>query len=511
MRSQDAPLLERGRGLVRSEGGCSAINEERLARANEECFGVMIEHNLSDQINNIPGKYHVLRCGCASCRGRPAQAKSGTSSQSSSRAEASSNLDYRELVWDYQGLQDNIGSRNTVEFSLYRGPSEFSTAYDHRGNELGVTQHSDEQVQFITSVFDRLDDLIDIDFKQVESEQTGDIRIFRTYSNSNWGERFNNPDSVGGGTMYGQSSGIDVEWRDMDASDAFNEYEKSTIVHEIGHALGLDHPGGDGDNANWDEWDSIMSYNDREGLDEEPTWFSDLDIQALQSIWGTEHETITFNVNSISWSATLIINREIVGSGEQLLQAQQVGKDEFGAGPKGSRISGGIGNEVIRGLAGWDILDGGSGDDFIRGGNGRDIITGGQGSDELHGDFGWNTYTDQRDRSIDLIAIKSDQLLSNHWYGKAGNNAGGQKSDIIEGLDPYDQIMIIGASDDQLSFRENISHKGLQGIGIYADGALEAIYSNNDLTLDQIKQMTMGDGSQLAMSNQIDSYWVHSS
>ena len=210
----------------------------------------MIEQN-SDQINNITGKHHVLRCACASCRGKPAQAKSGTSSRSSSRAEASSNLDYRELVWDYQGLQDNIGSRNTVEFSLYRGPSEFSTAYDHRGNQLGVTQHSAEQVEFITSVFDRLDDLIDIDFKQVESEQTGDIRIFRAYSNSNWGERFNNPDSVGGGTMYGQSSGIDVEWRDMDASDAFNEYEKSTIVHEIGHALGLDHPGG-WRQRNWD-------------------------------------------------------------------------------------------------------------------------------------------------------------------------------------------------------------------------------------------------------------------
>jgi len=36
MHSHDAPLLERGRGLVRSERGCSAINEERLARASEE-------------------------------------------------------------------------------------------------------------------------------------------------------------------------------------------------------------------------------------------------------------------------------------------------------------------------------------------------------------------------------------------------------------------------------------------------------------------------------------------
>ena len=65
-------------------------------------------------------------------------------------------------------------------------------------------------------------------------------------------------------------------------------------------------------------------------------------------------------------------------------------------------------DEIIKGLAGWDIIDGGVGDDLIHGGNGRDVITGGVGSDELHGDFGWNTYKDQRDGYKDLIAIKSD-------------------------------------------------------------------------------------------------------
>ena len=56
------------------------------------------------------------------------------------------------------------------------------------------------------------------------------------------------------------------------------------------------------------------------------------------------------------------------------------------------------------------VIDGGDGDDLIHGGT---VITGGAGSDELHGDFGWNTYKDQRDGSTDLIAIKSDQHLNN--------------------------------------------------------------------------------------------------
>jgi len=65
----------------------------------------------------------------------------------------------------------------------------------------------------------------------------------------------------------------------------------------------------------------------------------------------------------------------------------------------GSVLNGSAGRETLRGLAGWDVMDGGDGDDLIHGGNGRDIITGGDGSDELHGDFGWNTYKDQRDGS----------------------------------------------------------------------------------------------------------------
>ena len=39
----------------------------------------------------------------------------------------------------------------------------------------------------------------------------------------------------------------------------------------------------------------------------------------------------------------------------------------------------------------------------------------------------------------DLIAIKSDQHLSNFWYGKAGNSPNGEKADFIEGLDATDE------------------------------------------------------------------------
>lgn len=206
-----------------------------------------------------------------------------------------------------------------------------------------------------------------------------------------------------------------------------------------------------------------------------------------------------------SWSGELLVNQVSRGShSRDILTAKPivVGAPE----PAGSVLSGGSGNDEINGRAGWDILDGGDGDDLIHGGNGRDILSSGTGRDELHGDFGWNTYRPERDGVSDLIAIKSDQVLTNWLYGTAGNNADGSKCDIIEGLDAIDRIRILGVATSQLSFSDNINAKGVHGIGIYGAGALEAIYTGGDLTLSQITQMTSGDDSTAALGNLIASY-----
>jgi len=177
----------------------------------------------------------------------------------------------------------------------------------------------------------------------------------------------------------------------------------------------------------------------------------------------------------------------------------------------GSVLQGNDNNDVLRGQAGWDLLDGGRGNDLVRGGNGRDIITGDLGYDELHGDFGWNTFTSQIDGFSDLIVIKSDEYLINWFYGKAGNNSDGGKCDIIEGLDNFDTIRIIGCRTEEISFVQNVVHKGVTGIGLYAKGALEGLYIGGNLTTTQLARMTTGDASADAMENRIFSYgWPQS-
>lgn len=216
-----------------------------------------------------------------------------------------------------------------------------------------------------------------------------------------------------------------------------------------------------------------------------------------------------FNVEASTWKAVVSINRSINGYMKNIsLTAQQVTREEFDVnGPVGSLIKGTDADEIIRGLAGWDLLEGGAGNDLIHGGNGRDCITGGTGADELHGDFGWNTYTSQKDGYVDLIAIKSDQFLSNHWYGTTGNSPNGEKADIIEGLDSNDQIKIIGIGTSDLSFKDTVLHNGASGVGIYARGVLEALYTGGDLNASQISMMTTGDDSEIGMNNQRWSYW----
>ena len=74
-------------------------------------------------------------------------------------------------------------------------------------------------------------------------------------------------------------------------------------------------------------------------------------------------------------------------------------------------------------------------------------------------------------------------------------------------MDAIDEIKIIGVANKDLSFKDGITAKGLSGIGIYAKGALEAVYTGGNLSLGQISQMTSGDDSAAAMANQMWSYW----
>ena len=222
-------------------------------------------------------------------------------------------------------------------------------------------------------------------------------------------------------------------------------------------------------------------------------WFADSSPLVTQSI--EQSSSLSYAVAMDGRTDVVQINQVVrIGvQDEGTVEARQI---DFEAPftPTGSVILGGSGDDRIQGKAGWDLLHGGAGDDFIRAGNGRDILTGGAGCDELWGDHGWNTYTPERDGSADLFVVKSDQWLVNWLSGTAGNNPNGEKCDVIQGADAFDQIRIVGVFRDDLTFQAQASAHGLTGIGIYAKGALEVLYTGGDLSVEQIQAMTTADG-----------------
>ena len=66
-------------------------------------------------------------------------------------------------------------------------------------------------------------------------------------------------------------------------------------------------------------------------------------------------------------------------------------------------------------------------------------------------------------------------------------------SDFMEGLDSDDQIQIVGISAEALDFKDNVTARGVSGIGIYANEALEAVYTGGNLSLSQIIEMTSAE------------------
>lgn len=159
-------------------------------------------------------------------------------------------------------------------------------------------------------------------------------------------------------------------------------------------------------------------------------------------------------------------------------------------------IRGLAGSDNLRGLLGSDDLFGDDGDDIIGAGGGRDFLDGGLGADLLIGGFGSNYYRDCADGFRDTLRIRSDHYLVNPLTGTAGNNADGQRTDLIEELDRRDRVVIEGVRTGRLRFKgvvESIQGESYSGIGIYAKGVLEAIYLGDDLNRRQLRDLTTGE------------------
>lgn len=219
---------------------------------------------------------------------------------------------------------------------------------------------------------------------------------------------------------------------DTTFGSTFTGFAFETVLHEIGHAIGLSHPF-EGTYTLPSSLDStlqtLMSYTRVSFAQLAP---APMDVEALQHIYGNPIDmtdwTYGFDANgfTVDGSArndTILGvngNNKLIGRGGDDTLIGRTGDDQ---------IIGGRGDDMLMGYAGSDILKGGSGndtllahvqddinyldestptllggggrdtllggdaDDTMNGGNGRDVLKGGYGDDTLNGGKGIDKMT----------------------------------------------------------------------------------------------------------------------
>uniref|UniRef100_UPI00290590D6 CARDB domain-containing protein n=1 Tax=Roseobacter sp. HKCCA0434 TaxID=3079297 RepID=UPI00290590D6 len=131
-----------------------------------------------------------------------------------------------------------------------------------------------------------------------------------------------------------------------------------TLLHELGHAVGLEHPNDDAYDANFDTSTTLMSYN-QSGAP--ATELAPFDVAALQQVYGAADGPDGLTA---SWDETL---NEFTLDGT-------AGDDVLIATDTASFLNGGAGDDALYGRDGDDVFDPGAGNATVEGGTGNDRL-----------------------------------------------------------------------------------------------------------------------------------------
>jgi serralysin len=315
------------------------------------------------------------------------------------------------------------GSGVSLTFSFPSGTASYDPDYTGSGIGEWSTWGALTAGQMVQAraTLQAWSNVANITFLEVSDTSTnvGDIR-FVTFSGG--------PDEAAHAYYPGNYAAAGDVW--LDRNDASNtnpapgSYGYTTLIHELGHALGLKHPFEPSptlpaaqDNSNY----TVMSYTDVD----DPITPMLYDIQAIQFLYGANmsfhagNDSYTLGggaLNQTIWDAGGTDTITMASAGTLDLRQGQLfsiggvtyaiafnTQIENGTGSAfadtiqgndlANVLNGQDGNDQLFGNGGDDSLSGGNGNDTLDGGNGNDtLIDGGGGSNTLRGGPGSDTY-----------------------------------------------------------------------------------------------------------------------
>ena len=337
-----------------------------------------------------------------------------------------SGQNYIDSLYYSQKWGGALGTGTSLTYSFGTSSSVYASGYGSGEPTTGFGEFSADQKTATRNSLDYYAKVANLTFTEVTDSSTvaGDLRFAKSSVPSTAWAYLPSGSPLGGDVWVGPSASYD------DMSEG--TYGFQTLLHEIGHALGLSHPHDGsviGTSAN--DWlgVSLMSYKSFEGAangyrqDYYPTTPMYNDIAALQRVYGA-NTTTTAGDDTYSWttganiyqtiwdaggtdtidwsnqSTSAIINLNAgqwnelgpqyridysvypyVYSSQTLKIAENTVIENATGGSAADTLTGNTVANLLNGGAGNDTLSGGAGDDTMTGGTGNDSLTGGAGND----------------------------------------------------------------------------------------------------------------------------------